>query len=141
MNSLGITAQVVELAYAIKGAGIEVDAKVLSRAEEALKRVLRSDFPFLVGYRYNQQTSAMRALARAGKLDEHYLANLFQRRGEMDAVSLADLAFSMSKRPDAFRANLDVLKKELWETVVVKLRDGKEFVEKIQRDRSGWGWS
>lgn len=139
-GDVALTANVVELAYAIKGAGVEVDAKLLSRAEEALKRVLRSDFPFLAGYRYNQQTSAMRALARAGKLDEHYLADLFQRRAEMDAVSLSDLAFSMSRRPDAFRANLDVLKQELWGTVVVKLRDGKEFAEKIQRDRSGWGW-
>ena len=140
-GDVGLTAQVVELAYGIRGAGVEVDPKVLSRAEEALKRALRSDFPVLAGYRYNQQTSAMRALARAGKLDEHYLADLFQRRAEMDAVSLSDLAFSMSRRPEPFRANLEVLKQELWGTVVVKLRDGKEFVEKIQRDRSGWGWS
>jgi hypothetical protein len=33
------------------------------------------------------------------------------------------------------------VKQELWGTVVTKLRDGKEVVEKIQRDRSGWGWS
>jgi uncharacterized protein YfaS (alpha-2-macroglobulin family) len=140
-GDVGLTAQVVELAYAIKGAGVEVEPKLLSRAEEGLKRVLRSDFPFLAGYRFNQQTSAMRALARAGKLDEHYLADLFQRRADMDAVSLADLTFSMARRPDAFRANLDVLRQELWDTVIVKLRDGKQFVEKIQRDRGGWGWS
>lgn len=139
-GDVALTAQVIELSYGLKGAGVEVDPKLLSRAEEALKRVLRSDFPFLVGYRYNQQTSAMRALARGGKLDEHYLADLFQRRAEMDAVSLADLAYSMSRRPDAFRSNLEVLKQDLWSAVVVKLRDGKEFVEKIQRDRAGWGW-
>ncbi|HSM92486.1 MAG TPA: MG2 domain-containing protein [Anaeromyxobacteraceae bacterium] len=140
-GDVGLTAQVVELSYALKGAGVELDSKVIGRAEEALKRVLRSDFPFLAGYRYNQQTAAMRALARGGKLDEHYLADLFQHRSEMDAISLADLAWSMSRRPEPFRANLDVLRQELWETVVVKLRDGKEFVEKIQRDRSGWSWS
>jgi uncharacterized protein YfaS (alpha-2-macroglobulin family) len=104
-GDVALTAQVVELIHAIKGAGVEVDPKVLSRAEEGLKRVLRSDFPFLSGYRYNQQTAAMRALARAGKLDEHYLADLFQRRTEMDASSLADLAFSMPTSTSCVRSS------------------------------------
>jgi len=140
-GEVGLTGQVVELSAALKAAGVELDAAQLGRAEAGLKRVLRSDYPFLAGYRYNQQTSAMRALARSGQLDEHYLAELYLKRGEMDAVSLADLAFSMSRKPEAFRADLAVLKDELWATVVTKLRNGKEVVEKVQRDRSGWSWS
>jgi alpha-2-macroglobulin len=140
-GDVALTAQVLELSAALKAAGVETDPAMVGRAEEGLKRVLRSDYPFLAGYRFNQQTSAMRALARYGKLDEHYLADLYQRRADMDAVSLADLAFSMSRRPEAFRADLETLKQELWATVVVKLRNGKEVVEKIQRDRSGWGWT
>lgn len=140
-GDVALTAQVLELTAALKAAGVEADAAVVGRAEDGLRRVLRSDYPFLAGYRLNQQTSAMRALARAGKLDEHYLADLYQRRAEMDAVSLADLTWAMSRRPDAWRSNLDTLRQELWGTVVTRLRNGQETVEKISRDRSAWGWA
>ncbi|BDG03197.1 alpha-2-macroglobulin family protein [Anaeromyxobacter oryzae] len=141
-GDVALTAQVVELLGALRAAGVPVDAKVEGRAIEALRRVLRSDYPFLAGYRFDQQTAAIRALARVGQLDAHYLADLFQRRGEMGATSLADLGLAMARRPDLFQANLDVVRQDLWNTVTVKLRDGKRYVEGVGRDRPRWehGW-
>ncbi|HEY6003464.1 MAG TPA: MG2 domain-containing protein, partial [Anaeromyxobacter sp.] len=140
-GDVGLTAQVVELTAAMRRAGIPVDEKADARAIEALKRVLRSDYPFLAGWRYDMQATAIRALAAVGQLDDHYLADLVQRRADLSAASLGDLAAALAKRPDAFRSGIDAVRADLWQTVVVKLRDGRPYVEKIQRDRGGWaGW-
>jgi alpha-2-macroglobulin len=137
-GDVGLTAAVVELFPALRNAGVPVDDKVEGRAVEALRRVLRSDYPFLPGYRWDLQSSAIRALARAGKLDAHYAADLFQRRSELDAASLGDLASALSRRPDLFQQNVDVLRKELWDLVVFRLRDGRRYAEGVGRGRAGW---
>src|SRR5262249_11904798 len=76
-----LTAHVVEFMALAKKAGAPADPKLEARAVEALKRVLRSDYAGLLsGFRYNQQTAAIRALAANGQLDEHYLIELFHNR-------------------------------------------------------------
>jgi alpha-2-macroglobulin len=137
-GDVALTAQVVELLAALRAAGVTVDPKVEGRAVEALRRVLRSDYPFLAGYRLDQQTAAIRALARVGQLDAHYLADLFQRRGEMGATALADLGAALARRPDLFAANLETVRGELWSTVGFRLRDGRRTVDGIGRDRARW---
>jgi uncharacterized protein YfaS (alpha-2-macroglobulin family) len=140
-GDVGLTAQLVELTAAMRKAGLAVDDRTDARAVEALKRVLRSDYPFVAGWRWDMQATAIRALAATGQLDDHYLADLAQRRAELSAASLGDLAAALAKRPDVFRGGIDAVRQDLWQTVVVKLRDGKSYVEKVQRDRGYWtGW-
>ncbi|WNG45477.1 hypothetical protein F0U60_16245 [Archangium minus] len=135
-----VTAQAVEFLDATRRAGLKVDEKLQTRAVEGLKRVLRSDYPGLVQeWRYSQQTAALRALTRVGALDEHYLIDLFQLRERLDIQSLADLATTMSTQSTVYRANLEVLRKELWDSVIIKLKNGKPVFEGLKWRREAWG--
>jgi uncharacterized protein YfaS (alpha-2-macroglobulin family) len=136
-----VTAQGVEFLQSAKRAGIPVDAKLLDRAAESLKRVLRSDYAGLLpDWRFNQRVSALRALAWSGSMDEHYLVELFHQRQHMDAMAMADLASVMSLQPKVYRTNLDALKTELWDRVIIKLSRGKQVFEGIKNARSYWGY-
>ncbi|WP_224360295.1 alpha-2-macroglobulin [Hyalangium versicolor] len=136
-----VTAQAVEFLDAAKKAGLPVEAKLLDRASEALKRVLRSDYAGLLpDWRYNQQVAALRALSWAGMADEHYLVDMFHQRERMDVMALADLASTMSRDPKTYRTNLDALRSELWDRVIIKLNRGKPTFEGIQEGRSYWGY-
>jgi alpha-2-macroglobulin len=90
-------------------------------------------------WRYSQRTAALRALTRVGSLDEHYLVDLFQLRERLDIQSLADLASTMSTQPTRYRSNLEALRKELWDSVIIKLRQGKPVFEGLQWRRASWG--
>lgn len=138
-GDVALTAQGVEFITVAKQAGLATDEKVRTRAMEALRRTLRSDFNgFYAAYRYNQQSAAIRALAAANDVDEHYLIELFQHRSEMDATSLSDMSIAMSQRPKVFATNLAALQGSLWDSVVFKLVKGKQVLDSIRGDRSIW---
>ncbi|HZH17575.1 MAG TPA: MG2 domain-containing protein [Archangium sp.] len=135
-----VTALAVEFLDGARRAGLKVDEKLQTRAVEGLKRVLRSTYPGLVQeWRYNQQTAALRALTRVGSLDQHYLIDLFQLRNRLDIQSLADLASTMSTQPTVYRTNLEVLRNELWDSVIIKLNKGKPVFEGLKWRRDAWG--
>ncbi len=138
-GDIALTGQGVEFLVAARKSGIAIDDAVLQRAIGALQRVLRTDFTGLwADYRYDQQTSALRALARAGVLDENYLVELFARRKSMNTSSVAELASTMQERPAPFAANLATLKGELWDSVMFKLVKGQQVFDGIRGDRSSW---
>jgi hypothetical protein len=102
--------------------------------------VLRNDFTGLwADYRYDQQTAALRALARVNTLDENYLVELYGRRKSMDATALADLASTMAERPSTFASNLGALKGELWDSLLFKLVKGQQVFDGVRGDRPSWG--
>jgi len=134
-----VTALTVEFLDAARRAGLKVDEKLQGRAVDALKRVLRSDYPGLLPeWRYSQQTVALRALARVGSLDEHYMVDIFQLRERLDIMSLADLASLMSLEPKKYSPNIEALRKELWDSVIIKLNKGKQVFEGIKWRRTSW---
>jgi hypothetical protein len=134
-----LTAQAVEFMHLGRGLGLRVDERVWTRAVEALKRSLRSDFAGLEpDYRFNQQAAALRALTAVGELDEHYLLELYHHRARIDLVSLADLGLAMVRQPEKFRANLEALRADLWKSVVFKLHQGKPVYEGLSWRRAAW---
>ncbi len=138
-GDIALTAQALEFMTAAKKAGVPVDEKAYARCGEALKRVLRTDFVGLWSdWRYNQQASALRALGRAGQLDENYAVQLFHQRNKMDASSIAELTTAMADRPGVFATNLTALKDELWSSVVFKVVKGNQVYDGIRGDRSNW---
>lgn len=138
-GDVALTAQGVEFITAAKKLGLPVDEKVKTRAVDALRKVLRSDFKnYYAAYRWNQQVVAIRALARANALDEHYLIDLYQHRSELDSTSRADLAVAMHERSNVFATNLAALKGELWDSVVFRLVKGTKVYESIRGDRNAW---
>ena len=138
-GDVALTAQGVEFMTSAKKIGLPVDEKVRGRAIDALKKVLRSDFNnYYASYRWNQQVVAIRALARANSLDEHYLIELYQHRRDLDSTSRADLAVAMGERANVFASNLTALKGEIWDSVVFKLVKGTKVFDGIRGDRSSW---
>ena len=138
-GDVALTAQGVEFLTVAKRAGLASDEKVRSKAMDALRRALRSDWNgFYAAYRYNQQAAAIRALAAANDVDEHYLIELFAHRGAMDATSVADMSLAMAQRPSVFAKNLTALQGALWDSVVFKLVKGKQVLDSIRGDRSSW---
>jgi hypothetical protein len=136
-----VTALAVEFLDGARRANLKVDEKLQTRAVEGLKRVLRSIYPGLVQeWRYNQQTAALRALTRVGSLDQHYLVDLFQLRDRLDIQSLADLAATMNTQPAVYRTNLETLRNELWDSVIIKLNKGKPVFEGLKWRRDAWGY-
>jgi len=134
-----LTAQAVEFVFLARGLGQKIDERLWTRAVEALKRVLRSDFPGLdPDYRFNQQCAALRALTAVGEMDEHYLLELYQHRARIDLASLADLSLAMARRPELFRTNLAALKDDLWRGVVFKLHQGKPVYGGLNPRRAEW---
>jgi uncharacterized protein YfaS (alpha-2-macroglobulin family) len=139
-GDVALTAQAVEFSSEARAHGIPIDEKVQGRAVEALKRVLRSDFPGLIpDYRFAQQTSALRALSRTGQHDEHYAIALYQSRDQMDITSKAELAALLATQPATYKANLSALKGELWASVVTQLFQGKEVYKGLKDSRRVWG--
>ncbi|MFT3841663.1 MAG: alpha-2-macroglobulin family protein [Myxococcaceae bacterium] len=138
-GDIALTAQGVEFMTMAKKAGINTDEKVRARAMEGLRRTLRSDFNgFYASYRWNQQALAVRALATANDVDEHYLIELFQNRKNMDATASADLSLAMAQKPAVFSSNLSTLQGELWDGVVFKLVKGAKVFDSIRGDRPVW---
>jgi uncharacterized protein YfaS (alpha-2-macroglobulin family) len=140
-GDIQVTSQAVEFLNAAKKAGLPVEEKLMARGVEALNRVLRSDYAGLLpDWRFNQQVAALRALAWTGSLDEHYLVDLFHKRNQMDVLALADLASTMSREPKVYRTNLEALKTELWDRVIIKLVRGQPTFAGINDGRSYWGY-
>ncbi len=138
-GSVALTAQAARLMNLARGMGIAVPPDIFGHTVSALKASLRSDFRALrSGYRYNQQTSAIRALVAVGELDESYLTDLYHHREDMDVTSMADLALAMNHRPSLFRTNLGALRGELWDRVVFRLYKGKPIYKGIRWYRRGW---
>jgi hypothetical protein len=141
-GSVMLTAQAVEFMDLARRKGHAVPAAQFDRAVEALARVLRSDFVGLrAGYRFNQQTTALRALVRVGRLDEHYALELFHNLDDLDLTSIADLGLSMLQRADLFKRNLGQLRKRLWSRVVFELHRGERVYKGLTYYRRRWtGW-
>ena len=136
---MALTAQALDFLHAAQRMGVSVEPKLIARATEALKRVLRSDYAgYLPLYRYNQQTEALRALAETGAFDEHYAMALFEERVRLDATSLSDLALAMRSRNALFKTNLDQIRSDLWDGVIIKLARGNPVFQGLKRPGT-WG--
>jgi hypothetical protein len=137
-----LTAQLVAFQADVKKAGLPIDEKVQAKAIAALQKVLRSDYPGLLReYRYDQEVAALAALTRVGHLDQHYLIDLFQNRKAMDVSSEAWLALAMGTDPKLFGANLEAIKGDLWDSVVLQLKDGKSRFVGMNWRRTYWDGS
>ena len=138
-GDVALTAQALDFLHAAQRMGVSVEPKLIARATEALKRVLRSDYAgYLPLYRYNQQTEALRALAETGAFDEHYAMALFEERVRLDATSLSDLALAMRSRNALFKTNLDQIRSDLWDGVIIKLARGNPVFQGLKRPGT-WG--
>jgi uncharacterized protein YfaS (alpha-2-macroglobulin family) len=135
-----LTADVVQFLTMAEPMGVRLDEKVKTRAIDALRRALRSDYGgFVDGYRFNMQAAALRSLFAVGSYDDHYLVDLFRTRREMDITSRSELALAMLRRRAVFESDLKVAKDELWGSVTFNLDRGKKVFVGLSDPRRDWG--
>lgn len=135
-----LTADALTFMAAAERIGVKLDERAKSRALEALRRALRSDYSgFIAGYRYNEQSSALRALFSSGSFDDHYLTDLFRSRREMDLMSRTELALAMIRRRGVFESDLKTARDELWASAAFQLDRGKKVFVGVSDPRKDWG--
>ena len=138
-----LTAVALEFMAMAAESKVTVDPALRSRAAEALKQSLRSDYVWggsISAWRTNLQASTLRALVRTGDVDEHYLIDLVRTRKALDAVSRAELALALVHSKKAtFKSDLDSIKSELWSSVTFNLIDGKRVFAGLNDPRRDWG--
>ena len=134
-----LTAYVAEFLVEAKEAGLSFPEHLLTRANGALQRALRSDYGnFVSGRRYIERADALYALARSGLFDESYGIELLRKNQYMDAYGKARvaMAFSVAGRSGLARN----LEEPLWEEAVFRLRDGREVFSGLQKPDRGYAW-
>ncbi|MDP2340780.1 MAG: alpha-2-macroglobulin family protein [Deltaproteobacteria bacterium] len=137
-----LTAVALEFIALASESKVTVDPALRTRAAEALKQSLRSDYVWSGSYsswRTNLQAATLRALVRVGDVDEHYLVDLVRTKKNLDASSRAELALAMLGKRKTFSSDLDGLKSDLWSAVTFNLVEGKRVFVGLNDPRRDWG--
>ncbi|MCU0240934.1 MAG: MG2 domain-containing protein [Vicinamibacteria bacterium] len=133
---VALTAWVVEFLVEAKAAGFTVDDALLTRLMHSLEQALRSDYSrFIDGESYAERSMALVALARAGRFDPGYAAELARKAQFLDLEGVAEVvqAFAVGKQGGAA---VDQLVRTLAEGVIVRLHQGREIYGGLQEHRS-----
>ena len=142
-----LTATALTFAAEAGRQGMVVDKAVIDRARAALLASLRSDFSWsadLLPWRSSLMAASLRALSTTGGADDAYLTELLRSRKTIDATGRAQLALAVvavhsSSGRTTWKADLDAIKSELWQSVTFNLVDGRRTVVGITDPRAIWG--
>lgn len=137
---VSLTAYVAEFLLEAKKQGYTFKPELLDRSLTALKEALRSDYRYFIkAHSFTERAEALAALAKAGLFDDAYANELATRASNMDLYSEAKILYTMLSREKVDRKAVEPLKKDLWKSIVFKLRDGKEVFDGMQFRQSSWG--
>ena len=124
---VSLTAWVLEFLAEARDAGFTVDDKLMGGLTQTLQQALRSDYShFIDGESRSERAAALRALARIGRADSAYAAELARKAEFLNLESTAEVlqAFELGA------AGTDAVKQELaerlWGGVVLRLYQGRE---------------
>ena len=130
---VALTAWTVQFLVEAKVAGFRVDEKLLATLIRALQQSLRSDYGrFIDGEAFSERCWALAALAAAGKFDPAYAAELARKAQFLDLEGIAQVLQSFAKAGDTSSPAADVLARQLWEGVVLRLYQGREVYGGLQ---------
>jgi hypothetical protein len=133
---VSLTAWVVEFLVEAREAGIAVDEALLERLLATLEQALRSDYGgFVDGEAYLERAWALSALARAGRFDAAYAAELSRRAEYLDLEGIAEVLLSFARAGES-SATTERLAEQLWNGVVFRLHQGREVFGGLQWRRS-----
>jgi uncharacterized protein YfaS (alpha-2-macroglobulin family) len=137
---VSLTAYVVEFLLQAKTAGFDIKKEMLDKGIRALKESLRTDYSYFIdGYSYTERAEALTALAKAGEFDYDYAHDLIARAQTMDLYSEAKILHTLlTENIDNDKAK-DRLSKDLWSSLIFKLRQGQEVYHGLQYRTETWG--
>lgn len=129
---VSMTAWTVQFLVEAKEAGFAVDEKVLAQLMNSLDRALRSDYSqFIDGEPFAERVWALLALARAGKYNSAYAAELARKAQFLNLESIASVlySFALAEQNSSTAAQLE---KALWDGIVIRLYQGREMYGGLQ---------
>ncbi|MFZ5481953.1 MAG: alpha-2-macroglobulin [Myxococcota bacterium] len=134
---VALTAWTLELLVEAEAEGYAVDRALKETLVESLTRSLRSDAGWFVGGEaWTERAMALQALARAGKLDAAYFAELSRTATFLEAEGVANVVLAGARSDAAATPVMDKLVKALADGVVTRLWQGKEVYGGLQAQRT-----
>jgi hypothetical protein len=133
---VSLTAWVVEFLVEAREAEFAVDERLLARLLATLEQALRSDYSgFIDGESFMERAWALSALARAGRFNAAYAAELARRAQFLDLEGVAEVLLSFARAGES-SAVTEKLAEELWDGVVFRLHQGHEIFGGLQSRRA-----
>jgi uncharacterized protein YfaS (alpha-2-macroglobulin family) len=137
---VSLTAYVVEFLLEAKNQGYTFKPQLLERGIAALKESLRTDYRYFIsGYSFVERAEALTTLGKAGYFDEAYAHDLMVRAMNMDLYSESNILYTFLTREKPYKDAVKRLGQDLWNSLVFKLRDGKEVYDGLQYRAGSWG--
>jgi uncharacterized protein YfaS (alpha-2-macroglobulin family) len=135
-----LTAYVLEFLTEVKKANqlyksnYPFDNAMYSKAIEALKRSLRSDYSgFLDGHKDHERAVSLCALMNAGVEDVAYAREIAEGIKDKDPQTIAKVMSALSTNRELFAKEIKEVEKQLWFQMVYKKEDGKEVFAGLQK--------
>ena len=137
---VSLTAYVVDFLVLARNQGYKFKDALLNRAVSALKDSLRSDYSnFIDGYSFVERAEALAALSNAGYFDQSYAYDLMTRAINMDLYIEAKILYTFLDKDKTNKKAIERLSKDLFKSLVFKLRNGKEVYQGLQYRSRSWG--
>lgn len=115
--------------------GLQVDEDLLQTLLRTLEQGLRSDYSgFVSGAAWTERTMALRALARAGRHDAAYGAELARKAQFLGPGGVARILVAGAAAGETASADRDRLVRQLWDAVVFRLEHGERVYGGLQRE-------
>ncbi len=138
---VSLTAWTLELLAEAREAGLTPDDKLLSGLTRTLEQTLRSDYShFIDGESRAERAAALRALARVGRFDEGYAAELVRAAEYLPLESKAQVLQAFTLGKSGAEVLRDRLAESLWQGVLTRLHQGREVyagLKDVSRPRHG----
>ncbi len=135
-----LTAYVLEFLVEAKQAGFDVPGSHLEGAKRVLKQALRSDYSgFVDAYHYQERVEALYALSLAEYFSSSYAQELAEKAGNHDLESQSRILLTLLKNKYYDKSLMDNLKKNIWDSTVFSLYQGKEMFTGMQYHTPAWG--
>ena len=135
-----LTAYVVEFLLAANEAGYTYPERFLTKAVDALKSALRSDYTYFIdGASFTERVESLYALARAGHFDDAYAQEFLTRATVMHLYNEAKILETFLDHRAGNRKAVERLKNDLWKSLIFKLRNGQEVYQGLQYRADSWG--
>ncbi|MBN2056502.1 alpha-2-macroglobulin, partial [bacterium] len=135
---VSLTAWVVMFLVEAREAGYAVDDALIGGLERTLSQALRSDYGYFVaGADFIERCWALAAMARLGRFEPGYAAELARRAQYLNVESVALVLQSFAAGGtvgDADRGTIDTLVARMDEGIVTKLHQGREVYGGLQDD-------
>jgi uncharacterized protein YfaS (alpha-2-macroglobulin family) len=128
-----LTAWVVQFLAEARDAGFVIDQEYLEKLIAVLERALRSDYSrFIDGHSFAERCWALAALARVGRFNPAYAAELARRARYLNLEATALVLQSFVLADAGKRATVEELTQRMWDGVVIRLYQNREIYGGLQ---------